>query len=129
LVTHDTELITCIAVAASSDACLVTLDAAEVCVAELASIDAVTATQVIISASCVAQRKIGTVQDCYDNSTTLRHYYSKYADTSYSKHICWQSLQILSRRCEKFKKKLSKKEEKRVRIAVCVNLTVVVFTY
>jgi hypothetical protein len=63
LVTHEAECITCIAVAASSDASLVTLGAAKVCVAELASIDAGTATQVIISASCVAQTKIGTVQD------------------------------------------------------------------
>jgi hypothetical protein len=63
LVTHEADWITCVAVAASSDASLVALDAAKVCVARLASIDARTATQVIISASCVAQRKIGTVQD------------------------------------------------------------------
>jgi hypothetical protein len=61
-VTHEAEWITCITVATSSDASPVTLDAAKVCVAELASIDRGTATQIIISGSCVAQRKIGTVQ-------------------------------------------------------------------
>jgi hypothetical protein len=63
LVTYEAEWITCSAVAASSDASLLTIDAAKVCVAELASIDAGTATQILIATLCVAQRKIGTVQD------------------------------------------------------------------
>jgi hypothetical protein len=59
----EAEKITCVAVPASSHSNSATRAIAASTLAGLASLDAATTTQVIYSASSVAERKAGTVQD------------------------------------------------------------------